>query len=496
MPPSAPAPAARVFDRIRERVPRVIRDHVQRQLDVRIGQNRDRQRVAPALAPVLADTRGEWTRAGQGTRALSEILGSWLVACVILRTVSAGRQNEFIQLPHGTDVITRVPKEIDRTAADLPAGSVGRIVGSDAESVDVQVLGIGVVRYRRDEVAPFRSGQLRYAVARDAAWKALRGNIVVEATVGSHAWGLAEAHSDVDRRGLFVLPFPWSARLGAAQAELTSVDGSSTYWEIAKVIAQAVRADPNTLEMLFVPSVRALDPLGQQVLSERDAFASARIYASFGQYALSQLKKLKRSLRLADHHDVVLGWLRDDATLSLDQAAARLAVEAAIVGPDAQLTAKEHIKQLYASLCDQGILPEKSFEALRNHAREEKHAVDLPRRLRPKNAYNLLRLLLTATHWLRAGAPAFEMQGAVREELLRIKRGEVELDAVVARAQALKHDLDEAYRTTRLPERPDLARAQRLLLAVREEAAQRWLVRAPGAFGADAPSVALPEWNA
>lgn len=101
--------------------------------------------------------------------------------------MSEDLENEIVQLPHGTDVIARVAKKADGARADLPVGAVGRVVGSDTESVDIQVLGFGVVRYRRDEVAPFRSGQLRYAIARDAAWNALHGNIVLEATVGSHA---------------------------------------------------------------------------------------------------------------------------------------------------------------------------------------------------------------------------------------------------------------------------------------------------------------------
>ena len=52
---------------------------------------------------------------------------------------------------------------------------------------------------------------------------------------------------------------------------------------------------PNTLELLFVPSVLASDAMGEWILAERAAFLSSRIHASFGQYALSQLKKLKRS---------------------------------------------------------------------------------------------------------------------------------------------------------------------------------------------------------
>jgi hypothetical protein len=407
------------------------------------------------------------------------------------------RSDDELPLPHGTDVITRVARSVD--GEDVAAGTVGRVVGSAGDALDVQVLGVGVVRYARSEVAPFRSGQLRYALAREAAWSALLPNVVLEAVVGSRAWGLAEEGSDTDRRGLFVLPFPWTARMGEVPHDLLSADGSSTYWEIEKVIGQALRADPNTLELLFVPGVAASDAMGEWVLAAREAFVSSRIHASFGQYALSQLKKLKRSLRLAEHREVVMGWLRDDPALSLDAAAARLASEARIVAPSATaaaLEAKEYLKQLYASLFDQGLLTAKTFDALRVFAASDPDPAELPRRLRPKNAYNLLRLLITATSWLRTGTPSFEMTGDARRELFAIKRGELELEAVLARAEALSRELDEAHRGTSLPERPDLARAQALLLRVREEAARRWLGDDDDAFGRRAAAVPLPEWRA
>jgi hypothetical protein len=410
--------------------------------------------------------------------------------------VHEGDRDELVQLPHGTDVVTR----IERAAMEhvIRAGSVGRVVGTTDATVDVQFLGVGTVRYARSEVTPFRSGQVHYAVARDAAWNALRANVVLETTVGSRAWGLAEAHSDIDRRGMFVLPFPWLARLGDAPEDLVSADGSSTYWEASKVIAQALRADPNTLEMLFVPSARATSVIGEWFLHERDAFVSSRIYASFGQYALSQLKRLKRSLRLAEHRDVILQWLREDRALTLDAAAARLCEAAQIVAPtekERELAAKEHIKQLYSSLFDQGILTEKTFAALRDYAATEPNESELPRRLQPKNAYNLVRLLITAAGWLRNGTPVFEMQGEQRTELLAIKRGETSLERVLARAEELSKVLDEAHRATKLPDHPDMKRAQALLLRVREEAARCWLAREPGPFGTDAAEVPLPEWR-
>lgn len=79
---------------------------------------------------------------------------------------------------------------------------------------------------------------------------------------------------------------------------------------------------------------------------------------------------------------------------------------------------------------------------------------------------------------------------------MAIKRGEVALEDVLVRAEELSRDLDDAHRNTKLPERPDLARAQALLLRVREEAARRWLSDTDDSFCGGAAPVPLPEWRA
>src|SRR5439155_4394644 len=139
--------------------------------------------------------------------------------------------------------------------------------------------------------------------------------------------------SDTDVRGLFALPFPWTVGLAEPPLDLVSADGSTTLWEVGKAVRQALRADPNTLETLFVPSACALDPVGEWILEARDAFVSAEIYGSFGRYALSQLKRLEQASRLAEHRATLLEWLREDPARSLDAVAARLAAIAPRAAP-------------------------------------------------------------------------------------------------------------------------------------------------------------------
>ncbi|RKH99285.1 DNA polymerase beta superfamily protein [Corallococcus sp. AB038B] len=394
-----------------------------------------------------------------------------------------------VPLPHGTEVTTRVER-VASGGRRIPQGVVGRVVRAHDGGFDVQIVGVGEEWFARDELVPRRTGQVQFAQRREAAWSALRPCVVLETRVGSHAWGLADERSDVDVRGVFALPLPWTLGLGQPPQDLVSADGSTTYWEVRKTVEQALRADPNTLETLFVPGATAVDELGTWVLEAREAFVSKAIFGSFGRYAMSQLDKLTRSQRLAEHRDLLLAWLCEEPTPDLDEVARRLAAVSPRASPtpeDAVLAAKTYVKQLYRSLWDQGLLTSNDFAALTAYARGGGQRPPSARELRPKNAYNLLRLVALATGWLRDGVPTFEATGALKARLLDIKGGQVPLEDVLRDAEAMAPALEAAHRESQLPEHPDYARADQLLRRVGDEVARRWVLKSPGPLGRDAP---------
>lgn len=398
-----------------------------------------------------------------------------------------------VPLPHGTEVTTRVARVIGDK--QIPQGLIGRIAREREGGFDVHIAGVGEVWYRREEILPRRMGQLTFAMRRAAAWDALQGCKVIEATVGSRAWGLAHDSSDTDLRGSFVLPFPWTVGVVEIPRDLVSADGSQTFWEAGKTIEQALRADPNTMELLFVPSVRPLDEMGQWLLEERYAFASKLIFGSFGRYALSQLDKLTKSQRLAEHRDVVLSWLHAEPNISLNDVAlrlSRLSPRDSQNQNDAILAAKTYIKQLYRSLSDQGLIEANDFAALKKYAIAGGRRPPEGRALRPKNAYNLLRLVVLAAGWLKTGEPTFEASGAFRQRLLEIKEGRVDLDEVLREAEAFSPELEEAHQNSKLPDAPDVVRAHRLVCRIAEESARRWILKSANVWGADAPAAPEP----
>lgn len=402
---------------------------------------------------------------------------------------------ELPPLPHGTEITTCAEKELH--GRRVARGLIGRVVRARSGGYDVLITGLGELWYAAPELAPRRSGQLEFARRREAAWDALWPCRVLEATVGSQAWGLADEHSDIDRRGAFALPLEFTLGLVRPPGTLVSADGSQTYWEVRKLVEQALRADPNTLELLFVPSVAALDDIGRWVLETRDAFVSKLLFGSFGRYALSQLDKLGAAQRLAVHRDRVLDWLADDPSLGLDAVAERLAKEDPGARPGHPAgsidAAKRYLKQLYRSLSDQGLIAHNDFASLVAYARAGGRRPPDARALRPKNAYNLLRLLDLATGWLATGVPEFTVGGPLREQLLSIKRGEVPLEEVLGAAEAMAPALETARDASPLPELPDYRAADRLLHRVGLELARRAVERRPGPWGLDAPAAPLAE---
>lgn len=389
-----------------------------------------------------------------------------------------------VPLPVGTEVTTRVDRTVDGELR--PQGATGRVSKIDGDTIEVVFIDGRHATYLRTELTPRKLGVQRYAQRRAVAWDHLRPCIVLDTVVGSRAWGVSDESSDEDHRGMFVLPLPWTTGLVDPPLDLVSVDGSQTYWELGKAIRQALRADPNTLEMLFADPV-VVDPIAAELVAMREEFLSREIYGSFGRYALSKLDRLEHNQRLAEHRTTIIGWLHDDPTLELDAAAERLATSARIAAPtkrDAIARAKDYIKQLYRSMYDQGLLAANDWVSLRTAAQTE---LELPRDLRPKNAYNLLRLIDLAIRWLRGEPPTVRVPDELRPTLFAIKRGEIPIPEVMAMARELTPKLEAAWQSSPLPRHPDVARVERVLRSARIEVARRFVEGVPGPFGADAP---------
>jgi hypothetical protein len=92
--------------------------------------------------------------------------------------------------------------------------------------------------------------------------------------------------------------------------------------------------------------------------------------------------------------------------------------------------------------------------------------------VRWKHVMHLLRLLLAGIEVLRDGRVPLDV-GSERGRLLAVRRGEVEWPEVEAWRRELHGQFDAAYRSTKLPERPDYAWADDFLVRARRSMVAR-----------------------
>lgn len=91
-----------------------------------------------------------------------------------------------------------------------------------------------------------------------------------------------------------------------------------------------------------------------------------------------------------------------------------------------------------------------------------------------KHVMHLIRLLLSGICTLQQGYVPVRVEQH-RDQLLAIKRGEVAWDDIEAWRLSLHSEFDQALLETKLPERPDYARANQFLIAARRKAMEETL---------------------
>jgi predicted nucleotidyltransferase len=121
--------------------------------------------------------------------------------------------------------------------------------------------------------------------------------VIYRCVIGSRAYGLDEAGSDTDRRGIYLPPAKLYWSLGGAPEQLENPEGEECYWELQKFLVLALKANPNVLECLYSPMVETLRPPADELLELRDGFLSRLVYQTYNGYVMSQFKKLEQDLR-------------------------------------------------------------------------------------------------------------------------------------------------------------------------------------------------------
>jgi hypothetical protein len=202
----------------------------------------------------------------------------------------------------GTRVVTLVDVPGSADLVLHPRGTVGVVVKSPTDlehSYRVRFSDGFEAPLKRSEVtmlARFKEGEIgdgSHAVAQADLYE----RVIYRCVIGSQAYGLANAESDVDRRGIYLPPADLHWSLYGVPEQLENHETQEAYWELQKFLVLALKANPNVLECLYTPLIEKTTPLAEELLGMKTIFLSRMVYQTYNGYVTSQFKKMQADVR-------------------------------------------------------------------------------------------------------------------------------------------------------------------------------------------------------
>lgn len=125
-------------------------------------------------------------------------------------------------------------------------------------------------------------------------------NLLLRGIVGSTAYGLNHADSDLDYLGLYAVPT--KMLLGVDLPDLEKAveykNPDTKYYEVLHYVRLAMKSNPSILELLWLDEYEVMTDLGKSLINIRQAFASRTyVKAAYLGYANQQYGKLLRDTR-------------------------------------------------------------------------------------------------------------------------------------------------------------------------------------------------------
>lgn len=337
--------------------------------------------------------------------------------------------------------------------------------------------------------------------------------ILLKAIVGSQAYGTNTAGSDIDYKGVYAQPI--EDLIGFNYKEQIEVSKDEAYFEVRRFLQLLQSANPTMLELLYMPDNCVVEkhPAFDIIIQHRDKFLTQKCLHSFGGYAIAQISKARGlekkmnweqdKIKRKTPFDFCYIY-EDGKTMPLLRFLERDNYQPAQCG----LVALSHFKNCYALYYDntdqlnyKGIVSEKgntvklssvpkgekpigimcfNQEGYSSHCkdyveyetwlknRNVQRYVDIANHQQQIDGKNLLhcrRLLDMAIEI--ATQKKIHVKRPNAEELLKIRRGEIDLAAFMQRAEEEISQLNELFENSGLPKEVDASFVNDLLLEVR-----------------------------
>ena len=335
--------------------------------------------------------------------------------------------------------------------------------------------------------------------------------IIYECLSGSHAYGLATPESDVDIKGVFVLPEDEFYGLNYID-QVSDENNDTVYYELKRFVELLSKSNPNILELLYSPEdcIRVMHPLFEPLRAQN--FLSKQCKDSFGGYAMTQVRKAKGLNKkilnpVAKERKGVLdfcyvaheqgsiplreylslnGWRQEDCGLAriphMHEVFGLYHGEDGFKG----ITRKEEANDVALSSIPKGLQPiaimsfhksgyssyckeyKEYWEWVKKRNDNRYHnTIQHGKNYDAKNMMHTFRLLNMCEEIGRYGALRVKRED--REYLLKIKKGEFQYDDLLQIANKKIAEIDTLYQHAELPDKPDLDRLNTILVSIRKE---------------------------
>ena len=278
---------------------------------------------------------------------------------------------------------------------------------------------------------------------------------IFEGLAGSQLYGMSTPESDVDTRGVCLPPRRVMLDPFMRFDVQDSFEGEDrAIYSLGKFFSLAADANPNILELLFVPAEFTLITTmeWQKVLENRNLFLSKNVKHRFLGYSFSQLNSIKR------HREWFLNPpatkpAREEFGLTGTPLVSE-AVLQNLTGVPNTLLSENVLEELTAERAYREAKKQwdnyRQWQKTRNPKRkgtEEKFGYDT------KCASHLFRLMSEGKQLLLEGTITFPLANA--EELLAIKNGLLAYSEMLELAERMSENFETWYEMSTLPNAPD-----------------------------------------
>jgi len=337
--------------------------------------------------------------------------------------------------------------------------------------------------------------------------------IIFECISGSRAYGTDTPDSDTDIRGVFVQPRDRFFGLDPV-VQVNDETNDVVFYEIGRFVDLLLKNNPNILEILCAPDdcIVHRDPLFEKLRPEM--FLSKLCRDTFGGYAAAQVKKARGLNKKIVNPQPEKRKAPIDFCYVLDGQGSRPLTEwldaRSIPVHECGVTNVPHTRDVMALFHDGGRTPFRGIfidenaseprfssvpkevepiawiafnkDAFKRHCRD--HAeywnwvknrnesryntnVEHGRNYDSKNMMHTIRLL-TMAHEIAQEGKVRVRRDHDREDLMAIRRGEHDYDALVERSENLITEIDAAIETSPLPDQPLKGEGEKVLIKIRE----------------------------